>query len=256
MMIEKIVSDVRKSLSTFDISKLEKTYTEQVSMLGEPRSLADAIRARESMSFLLEIKRRSPSKGDLDPNLDAASRAKLYQECGAAAISVLTEKDNFGGSLEDLTAVSCAVSIPVIRKDFIVDRFQLLEARACGADAVLLIVSVLGKNTKNYVAWCRELGLEALVEVHDEHQIETAVYAGAEIIGINNRNLKTLEIDLNNTARLLPKVPPGSIVVSESGLQTRRDIDMMRALGVDAVLIGTALSSSSSVERKLRELVS
>jgi indole-3-glycerol phosphate synthase len=171
-------------------------------------------------------------------------------------VSVLTESAYFGGSIDDLACVSRAVKLPVLRKDFIIDEIQLLEAKAFGADAVLLIVSALGHDTERFLAHSTELGLEALVEVHNEYQLETAVYSGAKIIGINNRDLKTLEVNLDTTARLLPKVPPGCLVVSESGMNTRRDVDMMRALGVDAVLIGTALSTASSIEDKLRELMS
>jgi indole-3-glycerol phosphate synthase len=175
---------------------------------------------------------------------------------GAAAISVLTEERSFGGSLDDLARVAPGVPVPVLRKDFLVDPYQLLEARAYGASAALLIVALL--SDAELAALLREaagLGLAALVEVHDRPELERALAAGAGIVGINNRNLKTLQVDTETTFALRPLVPPGTIVVSESGQRTRADLERLAAAGVDAALIGEAIMRAGDVEGKVRELL-
>jgi indole-3-glycerol phosphate synthase len=252
-MIEEIAAHVRSKWESADRTRLLDQFSRMLENAPDPRSLSDSISASEMISFLFEIKRKSPSRGVMDPDLDPVERARLYEKYGAAGISVLTENRYFGGSLADLSLVSKAVEISVIRKDFVVDEIQLTEARAHGADAVLLIVSLLGTDVEKYLAKCGDLGLEAIVEVHTENELDTAIHAGAGIIGINNRNLDTLEVDLNTTRKLLPKVPTGCLVVAESGMTSRKDIDMMRLLGVDAVLIGTAMSTADSVETRLKE---
>ncbi len=253
-MLKEIAAHVRSKWESADRSRLMDQYNRMIENTPQPRSLSESIRSSEMISFLFEIKRKSPSKGVMDPDLDPVERAKLYEEYHASGISVLTESKYFDGSLVDLSLVSEAVGIPVIRKDFIVDEIQLSEGRAFGADAVLLIVRLLGRDTGRYLAKCNDLRLEAIVEVHSEDELKTAVDAGAKIIGINNRNLNTLEIDLNTTGILMPKVPSDCLVISESGMTSRKDIDTMRVLGVDAVLIGTALSTAESVETRLKEL--
>jgi indole-3-glycerol phosphate synthase len=175
---------------------------------------------------------------------------------GAAAISVLTEERFFGGSLDDLARVAAGVPVPVMRKDFLVDPYQLLEARAAGASAALLIVAMLSDT--ELALMLREaaaLGLAALVEVHDAPELERALAAGAAIVGVNNRNLKTLQVDVGTTYALRPLVPPGTIVVSESGQRTRADLERLAEAGVDAVLIGEAVMRAEDVEGKVRELL-
>ena len=193
-------------------------------------------------SVIAEVKRRSPSKGDLADIPDPAALATAYAEGGAAAISVLTEERRFGGSLEDLRAVRAAVDVPVLRKDFIVTPYQLVEARAAGADLALLIVAALDRDdlTRLYEE-AGELGLTALVEVHDEAETEHAVELGAELIGVNARNLRTLDVDDDTFGRLAPLVPDDRVLVAESGITGPTDVKRFVAEGARVVLVGEAL---------------
>ena len=228
-----------------------------------PLAFAPALRG-ENVRLIAEIKKASPAKGLFDPNLNPAGRARRYAAAGAAAISVLTEERRFLGSLEDLRAVHevllelPAVSRPrLLRKDFLFDPYQLYEARAAGADAVLLIVAVLSQGTLvDLLALARELELGALVEVHDEEQVERALRAGAEVIGINNRDLSTFVTDLGVTSRLRPLIPAEAVVVSESGIQRKADVDRLAELEVDAILVGEALMLSTDVEASVRSFTS
>ena len=194
------------------------------------------------MSVIAEVKRRSPSKGDLADIPDPAALATAYAAGGAAAISVLTEERRFGGSLDDLRAVRAAVETPLLRKDFIVEDYQLLEGRAAGADLALLIVAALADDDlRRLHDQARELGLTVLVEVHDEPETERAVSLGAELIGVNARNLKTLEVDDATFAKLAPLVPADRVLVAESGISGPADVARYAADGARAVLVGEAL---------------
>jgi indole-3-glycerol phosphate synthase len=221
-----------------------------------PIDLAEALKG-EGVSLIAEVKRASPSRGDLNPDLDPVALAKLYVENGAAAISVLTEENYFKGSGQDLQAVKKTLpNVPVLRKDFILDPYQLYEARAWGVDATLLIVAILDDNVlRHLIALSHRLGMQCLVEVHNEDELERALKCDAKLIGVNNRNLQTLKVDINTTRKLRPLVPPGRIVVSESGLKGREDIEKLRAWGVDAVLIGEALVTASDIPAKIKELL-
>ena len=191
------------------------------------------------VNVIAECKRRSPSRGVLAPQYDPVAIARQYEVGGAAAISVLTEPTFFDGALDHLTAVRDAVDLPVLRKDFVVDEYQLFEARAAGADAVLLIVAALEQSALVRLqsrAW--ELGLAALVEVHDEDELSRASASGARLVGVNNRNLRTLAVDVGASDRLAAKMPAGVVGVSESGLQTRDDLERLAAAGYRAFLIG------------------
>ncbi|MDA1183262.1 MAG: indole-3-glycerol phosphate synthase TrpC [Acidobacteria bacterium] len=208
------------------------------------------------VNVIAECKRRSPSKGVLAADYDPAAIAGRYERGGAAAISVLTEPTFFDGALEHLVAVREAVTLPLLRKDFIVDEYQLLEARAAGADAILLIVAALDQPTLTRLqarAW--KLGLAALVEVHDDEELTRAIDAGARVIGVNNRNLRTLQVDVNASHRLAAKMPTGVIGVSESGLQSRDDLDRLAAAGYRAFLIGERFMVDPDPARAIRELV-
>jgi indole-3-glycerol phosphate synthase len=208
--------------------------------------------------LIAEVKARSPSKGLLRPHMDPVALACAYARAGAAAISVLTDERYFGGSLAHLTAVRQALphGPPLLRKDFIFDPYQVYESRACGADALLLIVACLrGDELGHLISLTRELGMEALVEVHDEEELWRAVQAGAAIIGINNRDLRTFAVDLSTTERLIPLIPKGVKVVAESGIHTQKDVMRMAALGVHALLIGEALVTAPDPEAKIRELL-
>lgn len=219
-----------------------------------PRSLRpDLVAGR--ICVIAEMKRRSPSAGMLRPDLDPAATAQVYEAAGAAAISVLTEPDFFGGSLDDLRAASRATRRPILRKDFVIDPLQVLEARAAGADLVLLIVRALPPDRlRDCLATAAALGMEALVEVHDRPELEVALGLGAELIGINNRDLDLLSTDLGVTERLAPLVPADRYAISESGIAGEDDLERLRACGVRAVLVGEALLRAPDPTVALRRL--
>jgi indole-3-glycerol phosphate synthase len=224
---------------------------------AEARNVRDfrAALAAPGLSIIAELKRRSPSGGALKPAADAAATAAEYFGAGARALSVLTEPEHFGGAIEDLKLARAAVPVPVLRKDFIVDPYQIAESRLAGADAILLIVAALGARTGEFVARAAEAELHALVEVHDERELKVALDAGAEIVGINSRNLTDLSVDLGVFERLAPLVPRGVLAVAESGVETRADAVRMRRAGADALLVGTALMRASDPALKLREFL-
>lgn len=219
-----------------------------------PRSLAAALRA-PGLSILAEIKRRSPSAGEIAPGLDAPTQAMHYVNGGAAAISVLTEPDYFAGSLADLRAVRAAVPVPVLRKDFIVDPIQIWEGRGAGADAVLLIVAALdASELAELLASVAATGMEALVETHTAAEVETAVAAGAEIIGVNNRDLATFITDLAVAEAIAPSIPDGVVTVGESGVSSVAGASRMAAAGYDAILVGEAAVRSADPRAFIAEL--
>ncbi len=223
---------------------------------GPTRSLKKAITSAKSNAIITEIKPASPSEGKIR-EVDPAETALAMEKGGACALSVLTEPFYFHGSLLNLKKAKDAVKIPVVRKDFIIDEYQLLEAKNYGADAVLLMTSVLGGEVKTFYKKTRELGMEALVEVHDEKELEIAIASGAEIIGINNRNLKDLSIDLKTTERLaakMSKVSDGKIIVSESGIKTKQDLDLVLR-HANAALVGTSLMRAGDLEKAVKEFV-
>jgi len=228
---------------------------EAAAAAGPARDFHAAL-SRPGVSLIAEIKRASPSAGDIAPEIDRLALARAYETGGATAISVLTEPDHFKGSLDDLRAVRESVSIPVLRKDFICDPLQVWEARAAGADAVLLIVAALGQTELVALADLTEtLGMSALVETHDADEIARAVDAGARIIGINTRNLATLEVDPEMVAKLRGAIPDDMTVVGESGITSRADVAAMEAADVDAVLVGEALMRAPDPGAKIRELL-
>jgi indole-3-glycerol phosphate synthase len=210
---------------------------------------------RPGLSLIAEFKRRSPSAGELQPGAEVAATVRAYERGGAAALSILTEERHFGGSVDDLRAAREASDLPILRKDFIVDEYQLYEAAASGADAVLLIVAGLDDErlTGLYVA-ARELDLDCLLEVHDEADLERALTIGADVIGINNRNLDDFSVDVETTVELLTDVPAGKTVVSESGYARRDQLAELERIGVDAVLIGETLMRAADPEVQVREL--
>lgn len=230
----------------------EDALEQRLSAVEPVRSLKAALTGPE-MAVVAEIKRASPSKGDLREDLDVYSLARSYAEGGAAAISVLTEPSGFKGSMDDLKAALTA-GPPVLRKDFLLDPFQILESRAEGADAILLIVRTLGAELGRMLAATGTLGLEALVEVFDEADLERALDAGAEVIGINHRDLETFEVDPERTSKLAPQIPDGVVIVSLSGVESRADVEQLAAAGAHAVLVGESLVTSGDPVAKLREL--
>lgn len=210
-----------------------------------PRGFRQALAARRTVGVIAEVKRRSPSKGPLREDLDPSALAQAYQHGGAACVSVLTDQPFFGGSPADLQAAKRAVSLPVLRKDFVIDPYQVYEARAWGADAVLLIVAALSSvQLRELLALTGELGMDALVEVHTAAELETALAAGARLVGINNRDLRSFDTRLDVSLNLAGQVPPGIVLVSESGIQTRSDVERLAAAGVDAILVGETFVKS------------
>jgi indole-3-glycerol phosphate synthase len=215
----------------------------------EPRRpFADALR-RDGLALIAEHKRASPSAGVIREDLALRDVVGCYERGGAAALSILTEGTSFGGSLDDLRAARDASTLPILRKDFIVDSYQLLESLAWGADAILLIVAALtDRELAELHRRAVELGMAALVEVHDARELDAAAAVGAELIGINNRDLSTLVVDTRTTFELLPRVPAGITIVAESGLHERAELDALERAGVDAVLIGEALMRAADIE--------
>jgi indole-3-glycerol phosphate synthase len=219
------------------------------------RRFAAALRA-PGLSVIAEHKRRSPSAGVIREDLELEEVVGAYERGGARALSILTERTGFGGTLDDLARARRAASLPILRKDFMVDEYQVFEAAAGGADAILLIVAALTPDELTELhGLANSLGLDVLVEVHDAAELAIAAQLRPQIIGINNRDLTTLRVDLERTFELCPGVPRGTVVVAESGLRTRADIDRVRAAGVDAVLIGESLMRAEDMEAALRALL-
>ncbi len=223
-----------------------------------PRDFIAVLKGTD-MKIIAEIKRASPSKGTIAADIDPIAVARIFARHGAAAISVLTEARYFMGNIEFLSAINSALGEsrpPLLRKDFLFDPYQIYEARTYGADAVLLIARIVPpQELQTLIALTRELKMEALVEVHNEAEINTAVESGAAIIGINNRDLDTFRVDLKTTERLRGRIPDDKIVVSESGIRDRTDIAYLRECRVDAVLIGEALIAAPDIAAKMRELL-
>jgi indole-3-glycerol phosphate synthase len=208
-----------------------------------------------TVALIAEVKRKSPSKGWIRPDLDAASQARSYEEAGAAAISVLTEPNHFAGSCADLVAVRGAVSLPTLKKDFHVHPVQLLEAKALGASAALLIARAIGpRGLTEMMRKAESLALEVLVEVRDQGELEQALELGARVIGINNRNLETLAIDTSTSERLLRSIPESIIAIAESGMASRSDVARAASAGAHAVLVGSSLSGAGDAAEAVRAL--
>jgi indole-3-glycerol phosphate synthase len=231
----------------------EEALEQRVASSPPPGGFSRALQG-DGLSVIAEIKRASPLKGALNLDLDAAPLARSYVEGGAAAISVLTEPEHFKGSIEDMQAAKRA-GLPVLRKDFVLEPFQVLESRASGADAVLLIVRAVGDDLAGLASSCSALGMDALVEVHDENELERALEAGATLIGVNHRDLTTFEVDPDRTRKLAPLVPDGVTFVALSGVSRREEMVELSDAGADAVLIGETLVTAADPVAKLRELL-
>jgi len=211
--------------------------------------------AGATVRVIAEVKRRSPSAGEIRPGARVGQVVREYESGGAAAVSILTSVD-FGGSLEDLAEASAATGLPLLRKDFVSSEYQVLEAAAFGASAVLLISDALDANRlEELIGFAAGLGLDALVEAHRQESLEKALAAGAAVVGINNRDLQTLEVDLSASESLLPLVPPGVVTVSESGIKTREDVSKVRRCGADAILVGEELMRAEKPAERLRGLI-
>lgn len=254
--LDAILARKRLEVAALEAATPERELVARLADAPRPRPLAATLSRRGGPTRVIaEVKRASPSAGAISAGLDAVAQARAYQEAGAAAISVLTDGPGFGGSLADLVAVRAAVDLPVLRKDFTVGGWQLAEARAAGADAALLIVAALSDDElERLLDRCGELGLSALVEVHDAAELERAADAGASIVGVNNRNLHTFQVDLGTSVRLIPTFPAGMVAVAESGVRTAEDARRLRAAGAPNLLVGEALVRAPDPGALLREL--
>ena len=258
MILQQIVADNLLELETrkssYPLAELQKVALEQ----PPPLDFASAL-CGDRIQLIAEVKKASPSRGIIRPDFNPVEIAQTYASNGASAISVLTETRYFQGSLNHLKDISNALGSkrpPLLRKDFITDPYQVYESRAYGADSLLLIVAILSlQKLKELLGLSHELGMSCLVEVHNEAELEIALRSRARIIGINNRNLKTFTVDLTTTERLRPLIPKDKIVVSESGIKNRHDIEKLKQWGVDAVLIGESLMSAPDIAAKMKELL-
>jgi indole-3-glycerol phosphate synthase len=256
MILDKIVAHKKQTLDDLKKTVSLADLEERIDEAGSPRPFGRALVRPGGVALIAEVKKASPSAGVIRQDANPSAIGKMYEEAGASAVSVLTDEPFFGGTLADLSRVKKAVGLPILRKDFIIDPWQVYEARAYGADGLLLIVALLDDKTlRDLLALARKLGLEALVEVHTEEELTRAVQVGAGIIGINNRDLRTFHIDLETTIDLAPKMPAETIRVSESGIQSRADVLRLQQAGVNAVLVGTALMKAADVRAKITELI-
>jgi indole-3-glycerol phosphate synthase len=254
-ILEKIVAAKHADAAGLKRQTPLSEWRRMTAHLPPVRNFRSAIAGRDCR-IIAEVKRRSPSRGVLSRDFDPVRIASCYQENGAAAVSVLTDRDFFGGEKEYLIDIRGKVRLPLLRKDFIVDPCQIYETRLLGADAVLLIATILeAGQLADCLAVTEELGLAALVEVHDRQDLDKALAAGADIIGVNNRNLKTFVTDLQTSLDLMTAIPENCIAVSESGVRTRADIETLTAAGVHAVLIGETLMQAADRGAKLLELL-
>ena len=258
-ILEKIINTKRERVES---AKRLRSIEELRDMAAERRTGVEshqflrAVSSRSRVNVIAEYKRASPSKGSLNDTADPSETAQVYERSGAAAISVLTEEDHFLGSLANLETVRSAVSIPVLRKDFIFDEYQIVESAASGADAVLLIVSMLTQNELTRLLACaNEHLLDVIVEVHDERELHIAVSSGAPIIGVNNRDLKSFEVSLDVSRELIKHAPAGTVMISESGLRSAAEIRELHQLGYSAFLIGETLMKSGNLGEELRSLI-
>lgn len=254
-VLQRICHAKRREIEALKATGARK-LTQAAAERDRPRGFRAALAAAPGIALIAEVKRASPSAGVIREDFAPAAIARAYESGGAACISVLTDRQFFQGEPAHLSLVREAVSLPVLRKDFILDDVQVVEARAMGADAYLLIVAALEPALLGeLLAAGRDLGMDALVEVHDGPELDTALSAGAEMIGINNRDLRTLEVSLGVTERLAPGVPPHVLSVSESGIKTYEDIKRLEACGVKAVLVGESLMRAPDMEAATRALL-
>lgn len=258
MILDEIVRRKRERLKESKIKTPLSDIRERVKDLPESRGFKESIKRGKDkpIRLIAEIKRASPTKGIIREDFDPEGIALIYEEKWASAISVLTEEDFFHGILSDLSRVRKAVKLSLLRKDFIFDPYQIYESRLHGADAILLIAFILQRSQmEDLMGLSEELGMDCLVEVHNRQELDKALLSGAEIIGINNRGLETMKVDIDTTFKLLKDVPEGKIVVSESGIRERKDVKRLEGERVDAILVGTAFMEAQDIGKKVEELL-
>ncbi len=254
-ILDEIVKKKKERLAGAKAKRNRGELMSAIKDMPAPLDFRRAIKRENGIRLIAELKKASPSRGLIRPDFDPARIAAIYKKW-ASALSVLTEEDFFQGSIEYLKTAKAEAQLPVLRKDFIFDEYQIYESRAEGADAILLIARLLAPSqAAEYMHLAGELGLGVLFEVHDYRELETALRIDAPIIGINNRNLETLQIDLQTTFNLKKELPAGKVAVSESGINTRADVLRLEEAGVDAMLVGTAFMKERDMEAKIRELM-
>ncbi len=255
MILDEIVTHKKQEVESAKGAVPLAALKERLGTTGDPQGFQQALTQSKHIALIAEIKKASPSAGVICNDFDPVEIAKIYEDSGAAAISVLTDERFFKGTLFSMQKVKEAVSIPVMRKDFIIDSYQIYESCAFGADAVLLIAAILSDDKLGeLLSLCRKLGLETLVEAHTAEERDRALKAGAKIIGINNRDLTTFTVDLATTMGLAAGIPQGIPCVSESGIKTREDVQRLQQAGIDAVLVGTTLMAAKDIRAKIEEL--
>ena len=256
MILDDIVASKKERLAELRKRSVQKELEQAAVSAPKARDFFAALQCGEKPAVIAEIKKASPSAGQIRSDLKVSEIATSYERAGAAAISVLTDEDFFKGHLEYLKEARGAVSLPILCKDFIIDPIQVLTARVAGADGLLLIAAILSQSTlKELLEMAHQLAMACLVEVHDQEELSRVLETEARLIGINNRNLRTFQVSLDTTFRLRPRIPSNRLVVSESGIQTRSDLHSLAAVGVDAVLVGTSLMRAEDPGQKLRELL-
>lgn len=253
--LDDIVASTREAVRTAKLKRPPADMKRRCRDREAARPFAESFSDGSNLKLIAELKQASPSQGLLRKAFNPVSIAKIYEEAGAAALSVLTEERFFQGSLDDLARVRSAVTRPLLRKDFLIDEYQVYEARAFGADAILLIAAILDDGRlKDFQSLARDLAMDSLIEVHTEAELDRALKAEARLIGINNRDLATFKTNLETTFRLITGIPDDRVVVSESGIGQRKDLDRLFEAGTDAVLIGETFMRSPDIQAKIREL--
>lgn len=256
MFLEKILAVKREEIKIDQQKEPLKNLEEKIIDLPSTRSLSQALQKEKKISLIAEVKKASPSKGVIRVDFQPVQIAQIYASSGANALSVLTDQEFFQGSLTYLEEIKKVVDLPLLRKDFILDEYQVYQARAYGADAILLIAAALEKNRlEELLNLASQLQLDCLVEVHDQQELELVLETKAQIIGINNRNLHTFQTDLQTTRELVNLIPKEKIVVSESGINSREEVESLAKAGVKAVLVGESLMRSPDIASKVRELM-
>jgi indole-3-glycerol phosphate synthase len=257
-LLAQIVGNKREELAEACLKRPLKEIRARLRYIGPSRNFIESVTSTKDrpVRLIAEIKKRSPVKGLLREDLRVDDLARRYEEAGASAISVITEEKYFSGDPVYISMAKKAAKIPVLRKDFLLEEYHLYESRFLGADAVLLITAILDQSAlSDFIRLSSELGMVSLVEIHDEWELERALKAEAEVIGINNRDLSTFKVDINTTFRILKEIPSGKIIVSESGIENRYDVQRLGDAGVNAVLVGESIVTSKDIEAKIKELI-
>jgi len=256
MILDKIVENKIQEVESRKIEEPVIELKDKIAASAESRDFLSAISKHEKMNLIAEIKKASPSAGVIREDFSVEKIAEAYKMTEVDAISVLTDKKFFQGEIKYLNTAKNVANVPILRKDFIVDEYQIYESRAYKADAILLIVRILERSQlADYLAMTKELGMAALVEVHSEKELEQALYCNAEIIGINNRDLDTLEVDIETSLRIRGEVPENKVVVSESGIKTRNNVEKLYKYGIHAILVGEILMRSNNIKSEIQKLI-